>query len=36
VEKVDGIWLPKDKKVRNFVDYYWTRYLEIGQETMPF
>jgi len=36
VEKVDGIWLPKDEKVRNFVDHYWTRYLEIGQETMPF
>jgi len=36
VEKVDGSWLPKDKKVRSFVDYYWTRYLEIGQETMPF
>jgi len=36
VKKVDGIWLPKDERVRSFVDYYWARYLEIGQETMPF
>jgi len=36
VEKVDGVWLPKNDTVRAFVDHYWTRYLEIGQETMPF
>jgi len=36
VEKIDGIWLPKDDKVQMFVDHYWARYLEIGQETMPF
>ncbi|WP_456383419.1 invasion protein CiaB [Hydrogenimonas sp.] len=36
VEKRDGIWHPTDEKVRRFVDHYWKRYLEIGQETMPF
>jgi len=36
IGKVDGIWLPKQKRVREFVDHYWNRYLEIGQETMPF
>jgi hypothetical protein len=36
VEKREGVWLPKNDTVRAFVDHYWTRYLEIGQETMPF
>ncbi|WP_300367895.1 invasion protein CiaB [Hydrogenimonas sp.] len=36
VEKWEGIWLPKNERVRNFVEFYWGRYLEIGQETMPF
>ena len=36
VEKREGIWLPKNERVRNFVEFYWGRYLEIGQETMPF
>ncbi|BDY12825.1 invasion protein CiaB [Hydrogenimonas cancrithermarum] len=36
VEKKDGVWLPKNETVRTFVDHYWNRYLEIGQETMPF
>ena len=36
VEKVDGEWLPKDEIVRSFVEHYWNRYRQIGQETMPF
>ncbi|BBG64855.1 campylobacter invasion antigen B [Hydrogenimonas sp.] len=36
VEKVDGVWLPKVTEVRDFVNGYWERYLQIGQETMPF
>ncbi len=36
VEKREGVWLPKDPEVRRFVDHYWRRYREIGQETMPF
>ncbi|MCF6200807.1 MAG: invasion protein CiaB [Hydrogenimonas sp.] len=36
VKKENGVWLPKDEKVRAFVEHYWSRYLQIGQETMPF
>ncbi|WP_457599033.1 invasion protein CiaB, partial [Hydrogenimonas sp.] len=36
VQKEEGVWLPKDPEVRRFVDHYWERYLQIGQETMPF
>ncbi len=36
VEKADSEWLPKDESVRSFVEHYWSRYLQIGQETMPF
>ena len=36
VQKSEGVWLPKNETVRIFVDHYWNRYLEIGQETMPF
>jgi len=34
VEKVDGVYLPKDELVREFVEHYYTRYQEIGQETI--
>jgi len=33
-EKVDGIYLPNDDIVREFVEYYYSRYQEIGQETI--
>jgi len=36
VEKEKGVWHAKAPAVRAFVDHYWTRYREIGQETMPF
>ncbi len=36
VLKEEGVWYPKAPPVRKFVDHYWSRYLEIGQETMPF
>ncbi|WP_236579120.1 invasion protein CiaB [Hydrogenimonas urashimensis] len=36
VTKEEGVWFTKDDKVRRFVEHYWNRYLEIGQETMPF
>ena len=36
VQKDGGVWLPKNDKVHGFVDHYWDRYRQIGQETMPF
>ncbi|WP_456404791.1 invasion protein CiaB [Hydrogenimonas sp.] len=36
VQKEEGVWHLKSPAVREFVDHYWTRYLQIGQETMPF
>ncbi len=36
VYKSEGVWLPKRSEAREFVDYYWERYRQIGQETMPF
>ena len=36
VEKTEGVWHAKEPNVRAFVDHYWARYREIGQETMPF
>ncbi len=36
VQKEEGVWHPKTSAVREFVNHYWSRYLEIGQETMPF
>ena len=36
VQKEEGVWHPKAPAVREFVDHYWNRYLQIGQETMPF
>ncbi len=32
--KEDGIYLPKDSKVRAFVEHYYNRYKEIGQQTV--
>jgi len=34
VEKAEGVYLPKDELVREFVEHYYRRYREIGQETM--
>ncbi|MEA3490724.1 MAG: invasion protein CiaB [Campylobacterota bacterium] len=34
VVKEDGIYLPKDELVREFVEYYYKRYKEIGQESV--
>ncbi len=34
VEKIDGIYLPSDDLVREFVEHYYGRYLDIGQETI--
>ncbi|WP_457596881.1 invasion protein CiaB [Hydrogenimonas sp.] len=34
--KEAGCWHAKEPQVRAFVDHYWARYQEIGQETMPF
>lgn len=34
VEKIDGVYLPKDAKVRKFVEEYYTRYKEIGNEVV--
>lgn len=31
--KTDGIYLPKDEKIKSFVEYYYARYKEIGQQT---
>ncbi|UFH59443.1 invasion protein CiaB [Sulfurovum mangrovi] len=33
-EKLDGVFLPVDEKIRAFVEHYYTRYKEIGQETV--
>ena len=33
-QKIDGVYLPTDNKVREFVEYYYTRYKEIGQQTI--
>jgi hypothetical protein len=32
--KVDGVYLPKDEQIRQFVEYYYARYKEIGQQTI--
>jgi hypothetical protein len=32
--KVDGIYLPKDEQTKEFVEYYYARYKEIGQQTI--
>ena len=32
--KNDGIYLPKDEKIKSFVEYYYARYKEIGQQTV--
>jgi hypothetical protein len=32
--KSDGIYLPKDEQIRQFVEYYYARYKEIGQQTI--
>ncbi len=32
--KENGIYLPVNKKVRNFVEFYYARYKDIGQETI--
>ena len=34
VEKTEGVYLPKDELVREFVEQYYRRYREIGQETV--
>ena len=34
VRKEEGIYLPKDELVREFVEHYYRRYQEIGQETV--
>ncbi len=34
--KSEGVWHLKRNDAREFADYYWERYREIGQETMPF
>lgn len=31
--KADGIYLPKDEKIKAFVEHYYARYKEIGQQT---
>jgi hypothetical protein len=31
--KSDGVYLPKDEQIRQFVEYYYARYKEIGQQT---
>lgn len=33
VEKRDGVYLPKDDQILGFVEHYYKRYKEIGQET---
>jgi len=32
--KNEGIYLPKDEKIKSFVEHYYTRYKEIGQQTV--
>ena len=32
--KNDGIYLPKDEKIKSFVEHYYARYKEIGQQTI--
>ncbi len=34
VDKVDGVFLPKDELAKEFVEHYYDRYQEIGQETI--
>jgi len=34
--KNDGFYLPKDEKIKSFVEHYYTRYKEIGQQTVTF
>ncbi len=31
--KIDGIYLPKDEKITSFVEHYYARYKQIGQQT---
>ena len=32
--KTDGIYLPKNEKIKSFVEHYYARYKEIGQQTV--
>lgn len=32
--KSEGIYLPKEEKVKSFVEHYYARYQEIGQQTI--
>ena len=34
VVKTDGFYLPKDEKIKSFVEHYYARYKEIGQQTI--
>lgn len=34
IVRADGVYLPKDELVREFVESYYSRYKEIGQETV--
>lgn len=33
-EKIEGIYLPKDENIKSFVEHYYARYKEIGQQTI--
>jgi len=32
--KADGVYLPKDENIKSFVEHYYARYKEIGQQTI--
>ena len=32
--KNEGIYLPKNEKIKSFVEHYYARYKEIGQQTV--
>ena len=32
--KGEGVYLPKDEKIKSFVEHYYARYKEIGQQTV--
>jgi len=32
--KDEGVYLPKDEKIKSFVEHYYARYKEIGQQTV--
>lgn len=34
VQRVENIYLPKNKKIKEFVEYYYSRYKEIGQQSI--